>query len=92
MPSATTPNPRPPYPVIDLPYRVYPNADPAYPEHCQAFSYFDEAGNAVLVERADPQSRDELAERRDARDARRAARDAAVNARNEERREERDGR
>jgi hypothetical protein len=66
-------------------YRVYPNGDPAYSEHCPAF-YIGEAGDAVLLERADPASRAELAERRAARDARRAARDAAAKALNEERR------
>ena len=64
-------------------YRLYPNADPAHSDHCPAF-YFDEAGNAVLLERADPASRAALAERRAAREARRAARDAEARARREE--------
>lgn len=72
-------------------YRVHPNADPSYSDHCPAF-FFSEAGDAVLLERADPASRDELAARRAARDARRAARDAAAKARNDERRKERAGR
>lgn len=64
-------------------YRRYPNGDPAYSGHCPAF-YFDEAGAAVLLERADPASRDELEERRAARDARRAAREAAIKQRREQ--------
>jgi hypothetical protein len=66
-------------------YRRYPNGDPAYSDHCPAF-YFDEAGDAVLLERADPASRDELEERRKARDARRAAREAAIKQRREQQR------
>jgi hypothetical protein len=61
-------------------FRLYPNADPAYAGHCPAF-YFDAAGDAVLLERADPASRDELAERRAAREARRAARELEANER-----------
>lgn len=64
-------------------YRRYPNGDPAYSDHCPAF-YFDEAGAAVLLERADPASREELAARRAARDARRAAREAAIKQRREQ--------
>ena len=61
-------------------YRVYPNADPAYSDHCPAF-YFDEAGNAVLLQRAEPASRTELEAKREARVARRAARDAEAKER-----------
>ena len=35
----------------------YPSGDPASSGHCPAF-YFDDAGDAVLLERADPASRD----------------------------------
>ena len=61
-------------------FRLYPNADPAYAGHCPAFN-FDAAGDAVLLERADPASRYELAERRAAREARRAARELEANER-----------
>ena len=64
-------------------YRVYPDADPAYSEHCPAF-YFDETGNAVLLERADPANRTELEQKRAARDARRAAREAEAKQRRDE--------
>lgn len=42
-------------------YRVYPNSDPAYSDHYPAF-YFDEAGDAVLLERAPGEPRRARAE------------------------------
>ena len=56
-------------------FRVFGSVDSFYAGHCPAY-YIDENGNAVLLERADPPSRDDLAKRRAVRDACRAARDA----------------
>lgn len=64
-------------------YRMYPNGDPAYSGHCPAF-YFNEAGDAVLLERADPASRDELQQKRAKREQRRADRAAAAKQRREQ--------
>ena len=72
-------------------YRLYPNADPAYSGHCPAY-FVAENGDAVLLERADPESRDELEKRRAAREARRSAREADSQARREARRRELAGR
>jgi hypothetical protein len=64
-------------------WRVSPNADPAYSDHCPAY-FFDEAGDAVLLERADPASREELEQKRAGLAARRAARDAEAQQRREQ--------
>ncbi len=59
--------------------------DPSYAADAPAF-YVTAAGEPVILNRADPASRDELEQNRLARAARRAAREATVKARNEERR------
>jgi len=64
-------------------YRLYPNGDASYATHCPAY-FVDSHGDAVLLERADPASRDELEERRAARDARRQARDLEAKQRRDE--------
>ena len=58
--------------------------DPSYaPNDAPAF-YVTAAGEPVILDRADPASRDELEQKRAARAARRAAREATVKARNDE--------
>lgn len=64
-------------------YRVHPNADPAYSDHCPAY-FFDENGSAVLLERADPTSRDELEQMRAKREQRKVAQAAAARRRREQ--------
>ena len=66
-------------------YREF-GGDAAYSDNAPVY-YVTESGNAVLLERADPASRDELAQKRAAREARHAAQAAATKALNAERRE-----
>jgi hypothetical protein len=63
--------------------RVFPG-DPSYCGSDVTSYFVDSSGDAVLLQRADFGSRDELAKRRAARDARSAARAAEAKARREE--------